>query len=155
MISLWTWNDSNGSATKAETMAAYSAITNNGQVSEFSYKVWNDLVAKINEIILSIKPEWISTYGSYVNTQMSEQDKELTANRFNAAVTNTYYMWWSWANDPSATGYVGRKDFRGYARYGNNSDLVYGSYFVELADRMNTMIHVINDDEYAKDAVAS
>lgn len=155
MISLWTWNDSNGSATKEETMAAYSAVTNQGSVSNFSYKVWNDLVDKINEIILSIKPEWITTYGTYLNTRMSDADKELTANRFNAAVTNTYYMWWSWTTDHSSPGYTGRKEFHGTARYGNNSDKVYGQYFLELAERMNTMIHIINDDEYAKDATVS
>lgn len=155
MISLWTWNDSNGSATKEETMAAYSAITNQGSVSNFSYKVWNDLVDKINEVILNIKSEWITTYGTYLNTKMSNEDKELTAKRFNAAVTNTYYMWWSWVNDQSSEGYTGRKEFHGTSRYGNNSDKVYGQYFVELAEKINVMIHIINDDEYARDANVS
>ena len=50
-VSEWTWDSSNGSASSAETRASYNALFNNGLVSDFSYRVWNDMCDKVYEVI--------------------------------------------------------------------------------------------------------
>jgi hypothetical protein len=47
--------------------------------------------------------------------------------------------------NPSLPGYVGRDNFIGIGSVGeNNADVVYGRYFLELADRLNVVIGIIN-----------
>ena len=71
--------------------------------------------------------------------------EDLTAARFNALRYNTRYNSWSWAMNPSLPGYVGRDNFIGIGSVGeNNADVVYGRYFLELAERLNLVIGIIN-----------
>lgn len=144
MITPWSWTTSNGSATDYQTQRAYAAITSNGLTTSFAKVVWNDLVDKIKEVTDALRRGWQDRYGSYSNTRMSANYPNLTAERMNAAVLNVCYLWWSWALDPEQQGYLGRTEFRGLAQVGDNADFVYGRYFLELTERLNLMIGVIN-----------
>ncbi len=144
-VAPWDWNASNGSATAAQTRNAYTALISNGNTSGFSYKVWNDLVNKIYEVNRALSRGWKTDYASLSGTRASRTYDELTDDRFNSARFNVNYPWWSWAFDPNRTGYLGRVEVRGVAKYGDNgADIVFGAYILELVQRLNTVIAVIN-----------
>lgn len=97
----WTWNDcqtidgDTGEASDLETMSAYNAITKQMETTEFSYKVWNDLCAKVLEVrrAKGVSTEWKTyeqgySFPSYSDTLMSRNDKILTAERFNGLRVN-------------------------------------------------------------------
>jgi len=145
MITPWSWSTSNGDATDSQTQSAYAAITGNGLTTGFSYKVWNDLVDKIKEVTDELRRGWQTKYLTYSGTRMNILSKNLTAEKFNSAVLNVCYLWWSWALDPTQQGYVGRTEFYGIAHSGDYAaDFVYGRYFLELTNRLNLMIGIIN-----------
>jgi len=144
-ITPWSWTSSNGSATASQTQAAYAALTSNGNTSSFHRNVWNDLVNKQKLVLTALNFSWADTYGTISNTRMNYAYEDLTAARFNAVRYNTRYMSWSWATNPSLPGYVGRDNFIGVGTVGeNNADVVYGRYFLELAERLNVVIGIIN-----------
>jgi len=146
MITPWSWTTSNGQATDYQTQRAYTAITSNGLTTSFPMAVWNDLVDKIKEVTEALRHGWQARYSNYSATKMSANYRELTAERMNSAVLNVCYLWWSWALDSEAKGYLGRTEFRGMAQYGDHgADFVYGCYFLELTERLNLMIDIIND----------
>lgn len=76
----WSWEISNGTASDAQTAAAYSAISGGGGCTEFSYKVWNDMVKMVYDNLgwdyLGLKRD--DTY--MTNTTAG---RTLTADRFN------------------------------------------------------------------------
>lgn len=121
-VDYWSWTKSNGSATAAQTQAAYTAVTSNGETSSFSYLVWNDLVDKVMEIINATGVSWSTAYGTYANTKMSSSDRVLTATRFNALRQN-----------------IGSRVSTGISEV-STGDIVYGSYFITLASCINTWI---------------
>ncbi|HRU99786.1 MAG TPA: hypothetical protein P5092_20475 [Ruminococcus sp.] len=151
-ITPWRWETSNGSATAAQTHAAYAALVSNGNTSLFHRNVWNDLVNKVNEVLGAMNLAWANTYGSVNVTKMTQLYETLTAARFNALRYNTRYNSWSWAVNPSIPGYVGRDSFIGIGSAGeNDADVVYGRYFLELAERLNVVIGIINGTTPTKD----
>lgn len=83
-IVVWSWSESNGSASKEQTIKAYNATSVKGAVSDFSHLVWNDMVDKCKEILDAINSSWDSRYASYTNTKMTTSDRVLTAERFNS-----------------------------------------------------------------------
>lgn len=100
-VLLWTWDDCQtiegdvGEASDVETMSAYNAITRKMETTEFSYKVWNDLCAKTREVrrAKGVSIEWKTheqgyNFPSYFDTLMSNDDKILTAERFNSLRIN-------------------------------------------------------------------
>lgn len=117
----WSWTASNGLATAAQTQAAYNAITNKGHLSDFSYLVWNDLVSKASEAVSNRGGSWVTTYGSESETLMTASDKNMTARRFNAVLTNL--------NQYTSTGLSVK----------SRGDDMLGSYFVTLAAAINTV----------------
>lgn len=144
-VAPWDWNASNGSASAAQTRNAYTALISNGNTTGFSYKVWNDLVNKIYEVDRALNRGWMTDYASLSGTRASHTYDELTDDRFNSARFNVNYPWWSWAYDPVRTGYLGRVEVRGVAKYGDNgADIVFGAYILELVQRLNTVIAIIN-----------
>lgn len=144
-ITPWSWTSSNGTATAAQTQAAYAALTSNGNTSSFHRNVWNDFVNKVNQVLAALNLSWADTYGTISNTRMNYAYEDLTAARFNALRYNTRYNSWSWAINPGLPGYVGRDNFIGIGSVGeNNADVVYGRYFLELAERLNLVIGIIN-----------
>lgn len=121
-IDKWSWTGSNGSASASQTQAAYSAITNMGKLSDFSYLVWNDMVDKVMEILDAAGESWNTLRASYTSTRMSSSDKILTATRFNSLRYNIglHYS-------------TGITDF-------SKGDIIYGQYFVTLANCINGWI---------------
>lgn len=121
----WSWNKSNGIATASQTQKAYTAITSNGYVSDFSYKVWNDMVDKVKETLDACGDSWDSSFATYANTRMSSSDKVLTATKFNSLRHN-----------------IGSHETTGITtKY--KDEYVYGKYFTILTDRLNTWINSI------------
>lgn len=115
----WSWTASNGSASDAQTQAAYSAVANGGEAAAFSYLVWNDMVDKAAEMQSYVGGAWNSDYASKNATKMSSSDKTMTAARFNSLVHNIdlYYS----AALPTV----------------NPGDAVMGLYFIVIAQRIN------------------
>lgn len=119
----WDWNISNGSATASQTKAAYEAITNNGYLSDFSYKVWNDMVNKVNNAVTDRSGSWNTTYGTLAETLMTTSDKAMTAKRFNA-------LWWN----------LGQYVSTGLSSARVKGEVVMGNYFVLMAAAINKAI---------------
>lgn len=127
-LSLWSWAQSNGQATDVQTRKAYKAITKEPgyYIDDFSHLVWNDLVDKTMD---AIESHWLTSdndgnsYLSYKNTQMSGDDKILTATKFNALRFNI--------GSRIPTG-ISQK-FKG--------DVVKGNYFIALTNCLNAIIN--------------
>lgn len=119
-------------------------------VLNFTYQVWNDLVNKVNQAIQTISAidgsTWETEYAdpstgetisylSYDDTLMTENDKVLTADRFNTLKFNIGCR--------VGSGYV---DNNGDTQSGtgiadvNKGDIVYGRYFTRLTESLNNWI---------------
>lgn len=125
LVSAWSWSSSNGTASASQTKAAYTALTNNGSTSDFSYLVWNDMCSKVIEIENAAGLTWSTKYASYADTKMSSSDKVLTATRFNSLRYN-----------------IGRSYSTGINEIASG-DTVYAWYFTTLARCMNEWIDQI------------
>lgn len=121
-IDQWSWTSSNGSATALQTRAAYSAVTNNGTVKNFSYLVWNDLVDKAKEVFDANGYSWDNRFASYYSTRMSASDRILTAARFNSLRYN-----------------IGIHSSTGIQTV-YSGDPVYGWYLTQLVNSLNALI---------------
>ena len=155
-ITPWSWTASNGTATAAETQAAYNALVGKDLTSKFSYKVWNDLVSKVYSVNQALSRSWKADYATYAATRASRRYDELTEDRFNSIRFNTNYPSWRWVYDQTYEGYIGRTDVRGVARYGDSgADIVYGVYLLELVEKLNIVIGIINGTQAAEDAEAT
>ena len=125
LVSAWSWSSSNGTASASQTKAAYTALTNNGSTSDFSYLVWNDMCSKVIEIENAAGLTWSTKYASYADTKMSSSDKVLTSTRFNSLRYN-----------------IGRSYSTGINEVASG-DTVYAWYFTTLARCMNEWIDQI------------
>lgn len=135
-IERWDWEKTNstinpshsGEATAAETKKAFNACSEKKEVSNFSYKVWNDLVYKVYEARLaSGSSNWDTTYGSFNNTLMTSSNKILTANRYNA-VRNQH------------------KKLNTVVPKVNTGDIVKGqNHFLTLVNALNDWIDTLNN----------
>lgn len=124
-ISKWSWSSSNGTASAAQTKAAYDALINKGPLSDFSYRVWNDMCGKVIEIENALGQTWSTKYAQYADTKMTTSDKRLTAKRFNSLRYN-----------------IGRSYSTGIDEV-SSGDTVYAWYFTTLARCMNSWIDQI------------
>ena len=122
LVSAWSWSSSNGTASASQTKAAYTALTNNGSTSDFSYLVWNDMCSKVIEIENAAGLTWSTKYASYADTKMSSSDKVLTATRFNSLRYNIGHSYSTGINEVAS------------------GDTVYAWYFTTLARCMNEWI---------------
>lgn len=94
-IDPWDWYSSNGDASAAATERAFNAITGHGPVSDFSYKVWNDLCHKIGDAqYIALGRRWatdgpggLAEYATCMDPD-DETDRVLTADRFNSMKYN-------------------------------------------------------------------
>lgn len=114
----WDWSASNGSASSAQTQAAYNAVTkvSGYDLSDFSYLVWNDLVDKVDAFAV-----YKSTTTVGAGAKMSSGDKALSATRFNLLLTAVNAM--------ASTGITSR----------SAGQLVYGSYFTTITSTLNNI----------------
>lgn len=134
-VAYWSWSESNGEATGSQTRAAYDAVRNHGEVSDFSYLVWNDLVNKILEIKQYAGFEWNAYFDLYENTLMSEDERTLTALKFNSARYNIgIHMSTTSDNYPDGIQPVSR------------GDKVMGEYFIIIARCINDFIDKIAEE---------
>lgn len=122
LVRKWNWYESNGSATVLQTVNAFDALNNQEPTTNFSYKVWNDMVDKVWEILAVSEGEWDDRYAPYEATRMKPSDRTLTATRFNSLRYNLGYM-------PSAAVKPG--------------DPVRGTYFIEITNTMNKWIDTL------------
>lgn len=152
MIEPWSWEKSNATATDEETVNAYKSITSQGFTTDFSSNVWNDLVYKTTEVLDAFQRTWDDSSRSLNHTLMihyapnGELYSQLNYKSFNALVGNIHYPYWSWAENKNAIGYLGRRDvWAGVYMVGyDHSDIVYGSYFIEIAKNLNVVIGILN-----------
>lgn len=126
-LSTWNWDSSNGTATAEETEKAYNAVIGKGDVSDFSYKVWNDLVDKATGVAEAM--------GATINIEsckMTSNNKTLTAAKFNPVY--------------GLAAYINTKDVAMITSVSVNArDPVRGKYFTNMADWINYRIGVINN----------
>lgn len=144
-LKLWDWNASNGTATAAQTKAAYASASSEGLTMDFSRLVWNDLVNSVYGAELLSGRSWTPSYESYLETLMQEAGDPLTAARFNRLVNNLWFPWPYWAHTPGRKGYLGRLSVYGREARGDNADVVYGDYLLEIAHILNAQIDAIGD----------
>ena len=121
-VEKWSWTKSNNNATASQTQKAYTAITNKGYVTDFSYIVWNDLVDKVKEILDATGDSWDASYTTFAAAKMTSSDKTLTAAKFNSLRYNigSHY----------STGITEKTP----------GDYVYGWYITTLAECINGWI---------------
>ena len=121
-VNKWDWYASNGSADADETYDAYIAVSYKEITTNFSHKVWNDLVKKVYDILDEKGLEWDTYYATYENTRMTTYPYELTADMFNSLRNNLKFVYDSG---------IGRVE---------PGDDVLGSYFTTLAQSINYAI---------------
>lgn len=66
VVDLWSWTDSNGMATAAQTRTAYAILTGAQPADGFSHLVWNDLVDKVEEMRTALGGVWDTVGGKYL-----------------------------------------------------------------------------------------
>lgn len=156
---LFDWEASNGAATAEQTRTAFWALGNKGECARFSYLVWNDMVDALRALQEALGVRWDSTYATLSGTRMGNGDSALTAARFNAFRRNIDILWrpgWPWAlgerpgwlAQPPAS-FLGREDVYGAAQAGEDADVVYGWYLLELARKLNILIQLLRGDGVA------
>lgn len=126
-IEPWSWKRSNGRSTVTQVTMAYAVITAQGELSQFSYIVWNDMVDKVSEILKEKNLSWSSKYATLAATIMSEDDKVLTAARFNSLRFNIGSHYSTGINEVQP------------------GDDVFGSYFITLGEKINAWIDSISN----------
>lgn len=127
LIAKWSWLKSNGTASDNLTQTAYDAISNKLSILNFNYLVWNDMVDKVSEILKEKNLSWSSKYATLAATIMSEDDKVLTAARFNSLRFNIGSHYSTGINEVQP------------------GDDVFGSYFIILGEKINAWIDSINN----------
>ena len=130
IIDPWVWTASNGTATAAQTSLAYSAITSNGRLSDFSHLVWNDMCAKVLEIVEALGYSWSNAGGhlNYNDTLMTSNDTAMTALRFNSLRYNIGRLY---SNEITPTLVVSK------------GEQMLGSQFIRLMQAVNNWIEII------------
>lgn len=122
VVAKWDWTLSNGEASAEKTLAAHTAITGGGDVTDFSFLVWNDMCAKVAAILAVAGLTWDEKFATYNNTKMSKDDRTLTAARFNSLRYN-----------------IGSRQPTGIQDVSPEQD-VLGRYFTTLASSINDWI---------------
>ena len=148
----WSWESSNGTATSLQKQTAYDALENKRLCELFLRFVWNDLVTLLSNTLEYAGITWDSTYGDVSSCHMSINQEgyvELTARAFNAMVLNINQLnifRWTWERTNNLPGFLGRTYVKGFADCGGSSDLVYGWYIIELAERLNHLITILKNE---------
>ena len=149
-IGEWDWYSSNGSATASQTSKAHTAVTSKGYTTNFSYKVWNDMVDKVKEICDEAVGWWDTGYATYTNTKMSGSNEQLTAKMFNSLRNNLENAGANFLSiGKISDGYTSGKIPHPVYSFDDNTvtneslKIVYGHYFTTLTDYMNDCIRYL------------
>lgn len=143
-VAPWSWNASNGTASAVQTRTAYNAVSNYGPISDFSYLVWNDMVAKVAEMRnrANQKPVWNTKYLTQANTSMSntESGRTMTAARYNSLRYNIG-LYYGFNEVPSGE----LIDLNSVTKEKVPGDPVIGSDFIDLTTCLNYAIDRANN----------
>ena len=143
-IAPWSWNGSNGTASAVQTRTAYNAVSNYGPISDFSYLVWNDMVAKVAEMRnrANQKPVWNTKYLTQASTSMSntESGRTMTAARYNSLRYNIG-LYYGFNEVPSGE----LIDLDSVTKEKIPGDPVIGSNFIDLMTCLNYAIDRANN----------
>lgn len=135
---LWSWSAANGSfnasaaatATLTQLNDAYTAITQHGKTTAFSWHIFNDLCHWVADLLSEAGGTWSDNYAALSGTYMTSSDKALTAIRWNSLSYNAQRA-------GSALG----KTISFTAR--SKGDTVLGSYFTALVNNLNSAIEEV------------
>ena len=137
---LWSWED-----TEDRRIALY-ALENKGNIEDFKYQVWNELVDKVMDTINidSVNGiEWYTstdggntTHLSYYDTKMTESDRNITAARFNALKFNIGSREGACYIDPDTQITMSGTGIPDVSK----GDIIYGWYFIRLTESLNNWI---------------
>lgn len=143
-VTPWSWNASNGTASAVQTRTAYNAVSNYGPISDFSYLVWNDMVAKVAEMRnrANQKPVWNTKYLTQASTSMSntESGRTMTAARYNSLRYNIG-LYYGFNEVPSGE----LIDLDSVTKEKVPGDPVIGSNFIDLMTGLNYAIDRANN----------
>lgn len=143
-VTPWSWNASNGTASAVQTRTAYNAVSNYGPISDFSYLVWNDMVAKVAEMRnrANQKPVWNTKYLTQASTSMSntESGRTMTAARYNSLRYNIG-LYYGFNEVPSGE----LIDLDSVTKEKVPGDPVIGSDFIDLMTCLNYAIDRANN----------
>ena len=121
----WSWTSSNGTASAAQTRAAYNVIMGTATVDNFHHNVWNDLVDKVAEARAALGYGWSRGQSSQYPTQngcyVSAGDR-LSADIYNGVRFNIGAL--------ITTGVTDRYP----------GDAITGNLFLALTDTLNEII---------------
>ena len=89
-VSPWSWTESNGSATAAQTRNAYAILQGTRPADDFSHMVWNDLVDKVEEMRRAVGGVWDTVDGKYLTASACKAaaGDTLRAAAYNAVKVN-------------------------------------------------------------------
>lgn len=122
------------------------ALVQDGLVSNFPKETWNAIVQVLEDALNDAGLSWDSKYTSASEAKITKSHGALYADMVNSVRHNIDHpasLGWAWANNNSFRGYIGREDFKGYSKYGENSDYVYPEYIIELVRKLNLLIELM------------
>lgn len=129
-VTLWTWTDRNYSdgATKAQTTQFYSVLHGNSDPTNgFSYKVWNDIVRKTEEVVEANGMTWSNKYGLGPEKCKATANEAVSAKKYNEVRFNIGSI--------KSTKEEGKPST--VVEAGDN---IYGYHFQRLTDVLNLII---------------
>jgi hypothetical protein len=120
-VDYWSWTESNGSATAAQTRNAYSILQGTRTADDFSHNVWNDFVDKIVEVREARGFQWSNGYATLAKTKAAAGDT-LSAVRFNSVWHNIQHLKGTGLPEVSS------------------GDEIFGEQIIILTDTLNAII---------------
>jgi hypothetical protein len=130
-IAKWSWSEGYMLAMDSEVIAARNAILNKTATTNFSHYVWNDLAYVVKLVMDKAVGWWDGDYATYDDVVISDGGSyELTADMFNSLRNNI---------EIAGDTYIGLGYRTGIGKV-KSGDVVYGEYFLTLADYINACI---------------
>lgn len=162
LLSYWRWNAANGpsgmstSATAIETQTAYTAMGGTdsskifqqptlwegtkGAFSNFSYKVWNDILSFVDTKLNDLGLYWSGTYPS-----VSESGTVLTAAMYTQFLININRVLSELGTAAASSTYTAR--YSASKQYPDSGDVVYAVNFLRPLQYLNYAIADYNGDQ--------
>lgn len=127
-----------------------SALVSGGMTHEFQRGCWNSIVDTLYNAFMDAGLHW---WGDLVEGGLKAEDTKillpydgLYAYKINALLDEIYRKAkfpFVWENDRNFRGYVGRRHFVGVSEVGEEADLVYPEYILELVRRLNLLLQIM------------
>ena len=152
----FSWEESGICATAEEKALAFIAASEKGACADFHRNVWNEMVKLLSMAFEEAGMIWDDADGAPEQIIMSGKYESLTAKRFNSLIKNIDAIaktGWKWVFQKGIDGYVGRDHFYGVTERGNEADILYGWYMIEIARKVNLIIRIMKNTADFSDAV--